>query len=121
MPQCAAAQIDVNTNTASLSYPAGQPVTLTTTIRNRSSAPCFYRGYDVAMSILDPNLQQLFGTTAHADDVGPQTFAPGQVLTQSATWAPAPTAAPPPGFYSAQATWSFSGGTYGYTRQFVLR
>lgn len=109
----------MTTTTASLSYPAGQPVTLTTTIGNRSSSPCMYRGYDVTMSIIDPNLQQLFATTAHADDVGPQTFAPGQVLTQSATWTPA--AAPPPGFYSAQATWSFSGGTYGYTRQFVLR
>lgn len=124
-PLCAADQIEVNTLSDATSYTAGQVVKLTTTIRNRSASACFYRGYDVAMNFLDPSGHVVAGSQAHADDVGQQTFAPGQVLSQTSTWDPSacgtpPCATPAPGIYSVQATWAFSGGIYGFTHQFVL-
>ena len=123
---CAAEQIDISAGTDSLSYPAGRPVTMTTTIRNRSSAPCFYRGYSVTLSFLDPVGRPLASTEVNGDSSSDRRFAPGARLSHTLTWDPAacptaPCATPAPGFYSVAASWSFSGGTYAATMQFVLR
>lgn len=125
-PLCLADQIDISGRPDRLSYPAGQPVTVSATIRNRSSAPCYYRGYTVEIRFLDPAGQQIIGQVAHADDLDFQTFAPGQSITHTATWeplrhcTPPPCAPPRPDIYSIQAIWSFSGGRYTATQQYVL-
>jgi hypothetical protein len=93
-------------------------VTLQTTIRNRSSDPCFYRGYSVTMTFRDPADSPIVSQVAHADDVQFRPFAPGQALSQSATWTPS--TPPAPGIYSVAAEWSFSGGRYGASQQYVL-
>lgn len=115
---CTPNQIDISVAPNSRSIPAGQPVTLQTTIRNRSSDPCFYRGYTVTMTFLDPNGNVIMSQAAHADDVQFRPFSPGQALSHTATWTPS--APPPPGIYSVTADWSFSGGRYGATQQYVL-
>jgi hypothetical protein len=110
---------------SSAKIPAGQPVGLQTTIKNRSSDPCFYRGYTVTMTFLDRDQRPIISEAAHADDVQFRPFSPGQVLSHSATWDPSkcpspPCATPAPGIYSVTADWSFSGGRYGATQQYVL-
>jgi hypothetical protein len=115
---CAPNQIDIGVVPNSTAIPAGQPVTLHTTIRNRSSDPCFYRGYTVTMTFLDPAGNVIISQAAHADDAQFRPFAPGQALSQSSTWTPS--SPPAPGIYSVAADWSFSGGRYGATQQYVL-
>jgi hypothetical protein len=62
----------------------------------------------------------------HFDDPASTEFRPGQSLTQSFTWDPASCQSPPvcarptPDIYSVEAIWSFSGGRYTATMQFVL-
>ena len=125
-PLCAADQIDISGRPDRLSYPAGQPVSMSTTIRNRSLAPCFYRGYTVEMRFLDPGGRTIIAQVVHADDRDHQTFAPGQSITHTATWDPArqcvapPCTPPRPDIYSVQAIWSFSGGRYTALQQYVL-
>ena len=125
-PLCAADQIDISGRPDRLSYPAGQPVSMSTTIRNRSSAPCYYRGYNVEMRFLDPDGRTIVAQVVHADDRDFQTFAPGQSITHTATWDPArqcvaaPCPPPRPDIYSTQAIWSFSGGRYTASQQYVL-
>ncbi|MDQ3898874.1 MAG: hypothetical protein M3326_16800 [Actinomycetota bacterium] len=126
-PLCAVDQIGVSVATDAQSYLAAQPVRLTTTIRNRSTAPCFYQGYTVLMSFRDPARVPFLGTAVHLDDPSPTEFRPGQSLTQSFTWDPASCPSPPvcarptPDIYSVEAAWSFSGGRYTATMDFVLR
>lgn len=125
-PPCLAEQIELSGAPERLSYQAGRPVTLRTTIRNRSSSPCFYRGYTVTMTFLAPGGATIIGSSVVADDLEDRQFAPGEILAHSATWDPQkcptpPCATPAPGIYSTQADWSFSGGRYTITRDFVLR
>ncbi|HEX2047888.1 MAG TPA: hypothetical protein VHF27_08990 [Acidimicrobiales bacterium] len=125
-PLCAAEQIELTGGPERLDYRAGQPVTLRTAIRNRSSSPCFYRGYTVTMTFLDPGGAAIIASSVVADDLEDRQFAPGERLSHSATWDPGrcpspPCATPAPGIYSTQAAWSFSGGRYTVTRDFVLR
>ena len=124
-PLCQPDQIDISTMPSSNSYPAGQPVAATSTIRNRSASPCFYRGYNVEFVFRTPAGGTILGSVVHADDVAPRPFAPGQAISHSAAWNPAacgmPTCpTPAPGIYSVEGTWSFSGGKYSALRQFVL-
>ena len=123
-PLCAAEQIDISIAVAT-SYPAGQPVRMETTLRNKSSTPCYYRGYDVAMTFLDPGGRTLVGQAVHADAFEDAAFAPGQRITHDATWdprvCPTPPCTQPPGTYEATAEWSFSGGRYGARQQFIVR
>lgn len=124
-PLCSADQIDISGRPDRLSYPAGQPVSMSTTIRNRSSAPCYYRGYNVEMRFLDPGGQVIIAQVVHADDIEFQTFAPGQSITHTARWDPrncgAPQCPPPaPDIYAVEAIWTFSGGRYTATQQYVL-
>ena len=116
---CQAEQIDISAAPESLSYPAGQPVTMRTTLRNRSTTPCFYRGYSVTLRFLDRNKGQITSSAVNVPADVDRTFAPGQSLTHTATWTPA--TPPPPGIYQVEATWSFSGGRYGATQDYVLR
>ena len=123
---CMAEQIEVSGRPERLDYPAGQPVTLRTTIRNRSSSPCSYRGYTVTMTFLTLAGAPIIGSSVVADDIENRTFAPGQSITHSATWeprnCPTPPCTPPaPGIYSTESVWSFSGGRYSATQDFVLR
>ena len=123
---CTAGQIDISGRPERLDYPAGQPVTLRTTIRNRSSSPCSYQGYAVTMTFLAPGGATIIASSVVADDIEARTFAPGESLTHSATWdprtCPTPPCAPPaPGIYSTESVWSFSGGRYSATQDFVLR
>ena len=124
---CAAEQIEVSGRPERLEYRAGQPVTLRTTIRNRSSSPCSYRGYSVTMTFLDrPSGATIIASSVVADDREDRPFAPGASLSHSATWdpgrCPTPPCTPPePGIYSTQADWRFSGGRYTTTQDFVLR
>jgi hypothetical protein len=122
---CTPDQIDINVVPTSKRVTAGQPVALQTTIRNRSSEPCFYRGYTVTMTFLDPKGSVIIAPAEHADDVQFRQFSPGQALSTSATWDPSRCASPPcappaPGIYSVSAEWSFSGGRYGATQQFEV-
>lgn len=123
-PLCAAEQMEIRIALGT-SYPAGQPVRMSTTLRNRSSTPCYYRGYTVTMTFLDPGGRTLVGQAVHADDIEDRAFAPGQQITHDATWDPricdTPPCSQPPGIYSVSADWSFSGGRYGATQQFVVR
>lgn len=123
---CMAEQIEVSGRPERLDYPAGQPVTLRTTIRNRSSSPCTYRGYSVTMTFLTLAGSPIIGSSVVSDDIEDQTFAPGQSITHTATWDPRncptpPCTMPAPGIYSTESVWSFSGGRYSATQDFVVR
>lgn len=124
-PLCAASQIELTASTNNSRATSGQPVTLTSTIRNKSTFPCFYTGYEFRTEFRDPLGAPLVGSVIHADAVEPAPFNPGQSLSHSATWDPqacqqSPCSAPGAGIYSATATWSFSGGTYRAMQQFVV-
>lgn len=124
-PLCAASQIELAASTNNSRATSGQPVTLTSTIRNKSTFPCFYTGYEFRTEFRDPLGAPLVGSVIHADAVEPAPFNPGQSLSHSATWDPqacqqSPCPAPGAGIYSATATWSFSGGTYRAMQQFVV-
>ncbi|HEX2118100.1 MAG TPA: hypothetical protein VHF91_02880, partial [Acidimicrobiales bacterium] len=124
-PLCAASQIELTASTNNSRATSGQPVTLTSTIRNKSTFPCFYTGYEFRTEFRDPLGAPLVGSVIHADAVEPAPFNPGQSLSHSATWDPqacqqSPCPAPGAGIYSATATWSFSGGTYRAMQQFVV-
>lgn len=123
-PLCAAEQMEIILDIGT-SYPPGQPVRMATTLRNRSSTPCFYRGYTVMMTFLDPGGRTLIGSAVHADDIEDRAFAPGQRITHDVTWdprvCPTPPCSQPPGIYEVTADWSFSGGRYGARQQFIVR
>lgn len=124
-PLCAASQIELTASTDNSRATSGQPVTLTSTIRNRSTFPCYYTGYEFRTTFRNPLGAPLVGSVIHADAVQPAAFNPGQSLSHSATWDPmacqqSPCPTPGPGIYSATATWSFSGGTYEAMQQFVV-
>lgn len=123
-PLCAAEQIDISVDIGT-SHPAGQPVRMSTTLRNKSSTPCFYRGYTVTMTFLDPGGRTLVSSGVHADDLEDRAFAPGQRITHDTTWDPrvcqTPPCSQPPGIYEVTADWSFSGGRYGARQQFIIR
>jgi hypothetical protein len=123
-PLCAAEQMDISISLGT-SYAPGQPVRMETTLRNKSSSPCFYRGYTVTMTFLDPDGRTLVGSAVHADDVEDRAFAPGQRITHDATWDPkvcqTPPCAQPPGIYAVTADWSFSGGRYTARQEFGVR
>ncbi len=124
-PLCSVDQIGISAAPERDSYPAGQPVTVRSTIRNRSTAPCFYRGYTVTFTFRDPNLEVLVSSAVHADDVEFRHFAPGQSITHTGTWdgracATPPCESPPTPIYSVEATWSFSGGRYVAISRFVV-
>ena len=123
-PLCAAEQIDISLSLAT-SYPPGQPVRMETTLRNKSSTPCFYRGYSVTMTFLDMGGATLVGSGVVADDIEDRAFSPGQRITHDATWDPkvcqTPPCTQPPGVYAVTADWSFSGGRYGARQEFLVR
>ena len=123
-PLCAAEQMEITLDIGT-SYAPGQPVRMATTLRNKSSTPCFYRGYTLTMTFLDPGGRTLIGSGVHADDIEDRAFAPGQRITHDATWDPrvceTPPCTQPPGIYEVTADWSFSGGRYGARQQFVVR
>ena len=126
---CAADQIDVSGRPERLDYRAGQPVTVRTTIRNRSASPCSYNGYTVTITFVDPGGAPIVASSVIADDFEVRTFAPGATFSHSATWEPSeacvgptrPCPTPAAGIYSTQTVWGFSGGRYTATQDFVLR
>lgn len=123
-PLCAAEQMAIRITIAT-SFGPGEPVGMSTTLRNKSSAPCYYQGFTVTMTFLDPGGRALVSQAVHADDVAERAFVPGQEITQEATWDPkvcqTPPCTEPPGIYEATADWSFSGGRYTARQQFIVR
>ena len=111
--------------TDATSYAIGQVVKLTTSLRNRSATTCYFNGYGLTMSFLDPGGKVLTAINVIADDIQYRPFVPGQVLTHSVPWDPHTCqfqpCSEPSGVYSVQAKWGFSGGTYGATLEFIVR
>jgi hypothetical protein len=124
-PVCVEGQIELTASIDNTKATAGQPVTFTTAIRNRSQSTCFYRGYIYTTTFRDPGGATLANSTVRLDDLTPRPFAPGERLTHSGTWDPRmcrqpPCPPPPGGIYSVTAVWAFSSGRYEAVQQFVV-
>jgi hypothetical protein len=125
-PPCTAAQIEVTAATDQASYLPAQPVTLTSSIRNRSSSPCYYLGYTFGVAFTDANGSPYGGTSLVADVLEDTPLAPGQRLTHTTPWdhrqCPVTiTCGPlPSGTYTGTVTWVFPGGPYVRTVPIVL-
>jgi hypothetical protein len=100
-------------------------VTVTSTVRNRSSTTCSYASYTFGSSFKDPAGRPLTGSGLVADAFADTPFVPGQTFHHSATWdqrsCPEPTCGQAaPGTYSVVVTWGFPGGPYAVTLSFAL-
>ena len=121
---CVPAQIAVAIATDRPSYAPGQQVKVTSTLRNTSSVTCSYNGYSFTSEFKDETGKSFGGAALIADSFADVPFAPGQVLTNSASWdhrqCPEPACAPlPPGVYTVVVTWGF-GATYEVSTSLIL-
>ena len=122
---CIANQIEVAATTDRASYPPSEQILFQSTLRNRSSTPCFYAGYEFQATFADPAGRRII----EFKTVSPGTrspLAPGAVLTGSVPFdpracqtQPCPTLTPGPG-YSVTATWGLAGGPYQARATFAL-
>ena len=106
-------------------YTAAQVVEVTSTLRNRSAAPCTYNGYAVQVNFRDDAGHTFPGLGVVADSFAVVTLDPGQAITHSSPWdhrqCASPGCAPlPRGPYYATVTWNFGTYVYDVTQSFNL-
>lgn len=114
---CTPAQVVVTIATDRLSYTAAQPVEVTTTLHNRSTASCTYNGYTAGIVFADASGRQFGGANVIADSFRDVPFEPDAMLIHKGPWDHMGAV---PGTYTATATWRFAGGTYTATASFTL-
>ena len=117
-PACTSAQIEVTASSDQASYLPSQTVTITSSIRNRSSSTCYYPGWNFGVAFTDKAGSPYGGQSLVSDVLEDTPLAAGQSITHTATWdhRQCPVAitcgALPAGSYTATVTWVFPGGPY---------
>ena len=117
VPSCKPANIEVTITTNRPSYTAGQEVTMTSRLRNKSAETCFYNGYAFTSAFKHEDGRTIVGQSVIADSFADVPLRPGQTITHSGSWdqrlcgEPACVRAPA-GPYTAAATWNFAASTY---------
>lgn len=124
-PACTPAQIEVKIATDQPSYAPGQAVKVTSTLRNRSSASCFYNGYGARMTFKDDAGHSYPGVSVIADSFADVPLRAGQALTHTGSWdhracADPGCAALPAGPYYVTVSWNFAGSVYDVLTSFIL-
>ena len=124
-PDCTAAQIEVTVRTDKASYRPDQQVMVESTLRNRSSTPCFYAGHTFQVTIFDPANRSIIGFSMVTPGPERTRFQPTATLTASVPWdqrscTTQPCPQPPPGTYAAAVRWTFAGGPYEARATFAL-
>ena len=125
VPSCVPANIEVTIATDQASYSAGQQVTMTSTLRNKSSDTCFYNGYGFTSAFKDTAGKTIIAQSVIADSFADVPLRPGQTITHSGPWDQRLCSEPacgraPLGPYTAAATWNFAAFTYEFTTTFNL-
>ena len=122
VPSCKPANIEVTIATNRPSYTPAQQVTMTSTLRNKSSETCFYNGYAFTSAFKDGG-KTIIGQSVIADSFADVPLRPGQTITHSGSWDQrlCPDCARAPlGPYTAAAMWNFAAHTYEFTTTFNL-
>jgi hypothetical protein len=122
---CTPAQLEAKLTTSRPYYAAGQPMEFTTTLRNKTAAPCAHGGWAVQVLFKDEAGHTFPGLGVSVSTLVGDTLAPGQVLTHSGAWdhraCPEPTCGPlPSGPAYVQVTWHLEGYAYDLTQSFIL-
>lgn len=107
------------------SYTVAQPVQVTSTLRNRSSTPCFYNGWRAGLSFKNDAGTMYGGVQVIADSFADVALRPGETLTHTGSWdhraCPEPGCGPlPAGPYYATVTWNIAGHTYDVLTSLIL-
>jgi hypothetical protein len=116
-PICAPAQIAASVATDKPSYAPGQQITVTSTLRNKSSDTCFYKGYTFRTGFRDEAGHTFVGVGVVNDSMAEVALRPGEAITHSGPWDHPGT---PAGVYTAVATWNFGSATYELTTSLIL-
>jgi hypothetical protein len=124
-PDCAAAQIEVTVRTDKPSYRPDEQVKVESTLRNRSSSPCFYAGHTFQVTIFDPANRSIIGFSIVTPGPERIRFQPTATITGSVPWdqrscQTQPCPQPGPGTYAAAVRWTFAGGPYEARATFSL-
>ena len=117
VPFCKPANIEVTVTTDRPSYTAGQEVTMTSRLRNKSAETCFYNGYAFTSAFKHEDGRTIVGQSVIADSFADVPLRPGQTITHSGAWDQRLCSEPacgraPAGPYTAAATWNFAASTY---------
>ena len=107
------------------SYTPAQAVQVTSTLRNRSSATCFYNGYTAGMTFRNDAGTTYGGVNVVADSFADVPLRPGETLTHAGSWdhraCPEPSCGPlPPGPYYATVRWGIASHTYEVFTSLIL-
>ncbi|MGI8809039.1 MAG: hypothetical protein ACR2KK_14610 [Acidimicrobiales bacterium] len=113
---CTGAQLVVEVSTDRATYRPGERVQATATLRNRSSAPCFYASYSVTHRIEDSSGQLMVPIPILvADNFTDTALVAGATMTQGPSWDQracpdgASCVQAPPGTYTVKVSWGFLG------------
>ena len=114
-PKCTTAQLEMTANPEKPEFRPGEVVRIPTTIRNRTSAPCYYNGFTLSYEVKNAAGQGLGGGAHHADTFRDVALEAGQTLTENADWNPQDCTGGPgtcmqaaPGDYTANLRWSLA-------------
>jgi hypothetical protein len=122
---CTPAQLEAKLTTGRPYYAAGQTMEFTTTLRNKTGAPCAYGGWAVQVLFKDEAGHTFPGVGVSASTLAGATLKPGEVLTHSGAWehraCPEPACGPlPAGPAYVQVSWFVEGYVYDLTQSFIL-
>ena len=120
---CTTAQIEAVVGTDKGTYVQGEPVKITSMLRNRSNAICAYPSFVFSAGVLSPAGTRVAGFDRTGESPG--ALGPGQALEASVTWerlgcTPTLCMPSPAGTYSVTVTWNFPGGPYPATQSIQL-
>lgn len=127
-PRCRPDQLAVAASPSKPEYRPGEKVVVTSTVRNRSSTPCYHNSYSFRFEFTAPDGRSLIGGDNHADGFNEQsTLAPGQWMTEIADWYQLDCAdsavrcvQAAPGTYTATVSWSLEAPPVEATTSFQL-
>lgn len=113
LPPCSAAEFATHGSSSKDSYPPGETVTVTGTIRNASSRTC-EPWHEIGYKIVDGKGQIVYSATDFVDYTDPATVSPGYTASNKLEWNQHCGASPtcpqaPAGTYTASITWGHYG------------
>lgn len=122
---CTPTQVEAKLTTSRPAYAAGELMEFTTTLHNKTGAPCTHGGWAVWAMFKDDAGHTFPGVGVSVTTLPNESLTPGEVLTHSGDWdhraCPEPACGPlPPGPASVVVRWHFESHVYELTQSFIL-